>query len=203
MTDSSPSWRELAEAGHTGDERTARSALDHADPVRRELALGALARMGALDDRSLIALFGDAHPAVRRRAATIAATRPQLDLLGLLADTDASVVEVAAWAAGEHERRDDPTVARLVELATGHSDALVREAAVAALGAIGDESTLPTVVAATNDKAAVRRRAAVALANFDGVAADDALRRLLDDRDWQTRQIAEEDRKSTRLNSSH
>ena len=107
MTDAAPSWRELAEAGHTGDERTARSALDHADPVRRELALGALARMGALDDHSLIALFEDAHPAVRRRAATIAATRPQLDLLGLLADPDDSVVEVAAWAAGEHERRDD------------------------------------------------------------------------------------------------
>ena len=192
MTDSSPSWRELAEAGHTGDERTARAALDHADPVRRELALGALARMGALDDHSLIALFGDAHPAVRRRAATIAATRPQLDLLGLLADTDASVVEVAAWAAGEHERRDDPTVARLVELATGHSDALVREAAVAALGAIGDERGLPAILAGCNDKPAIRRRAVLALAPFSGPEVDAALAAALDDRDWQVRQSAED-----------
>ena len=192
MTDAAPSWRELAEAGHTGDERTARAALDHPDPVRRELALGALARMDALDDRTLVALFTDAHPAVRRRAATIAATRPHLDLLGLLADSDDSVVEVAAWAAGEHERRDDATIARLVELATDHADALVREAAVAALGAIGDERGLPAILAGCNDKPAIRRRAVLALAPFNGPEVDAALAAALADRDWQVRQSAED-----------
>jgi HEAT repeat protein len=192
MTTDDPGWRELAIAGHTGDEATARAAIDDADPVRRELALGALERMGSLDDPTLVARFGDEQPAVRRRAATIAATRPHLELLGLLADTDASVVEVAAWAAGEHERRDDATIERLVELATGHTDALVREASVAALGAIGDERGLPAILAGCNDKPTIRRRAVLALAPFSGPEVDAALTAALADRDWQVRQSAED-----------
>ena len=33
---SQPNWRELAQAGHVGDEATARAALTDADPVARE-----------------------------------------------------------------------------------------------------------------------------------------------------------------------
>jgi HEAT repeat protein len=69
---------------------------------------------------------------------------------------------------------------------------LCREAAVAALGAIGDPVGLPAVLAALDDKPAIRRRAAVALAAFEGPDVDDALRRCLDDRDWQVRQVAED-----------
>ncbi|MCB0991938.1 MAG: HEAT repeat domain-containing protein, partial [Acidimicrobiales bacterium] len=47
-------------------------------------------------------------------------------------------------------------------------------------------------LAATNDKPAVRRRAALALAPFDGEAVEQALHRLLEDRDWQVRQAAED-----------
>ena len=43
-------WREIAIAGHTGDEAAARAALTVDDPVARELGLGALLRMGALTD---------------------------------------------------------------------------------------------------------------------------------------------------------
>jgi len=67
----------------------------------------------------------------------------------------------------------------------------VREAAVAALGAMGDPEGLPAVLGALGDRPAVRRRAAVALAAFDDERAEAALRRCLEDRDWQVRQVAE------------
>jgi HEAT repeat protein len=69
---------------------------------------------------------------------------------------------------------------------------LCRESAVAALGAIGDPTGLPAILAALDDKPAVRRRAAVALAAFTGPSVEAALRRCLDDRDWQVRQVAED-----------
>jgi HEAT repeat protein len=79
-----------------------------------------------------------------------------------------------------------------VHVATDHRDALAREAAVAALGAIGDERGLPAILAATDDKPAVRRRAVLALAPFDGADVDAALARAHTDRDWQVRQAAED-----------
>jgi HEAT repeat protein len=63
---------------------------------------------------------------------------------------------------------------------------------VAALGAIGDPAGLPAVLAATRDRPAVRRRAVLALAPFDGPDVDAALERALTDRDWQVRQAAED-----------
>jgi HEAT repeat protein len=68
----------------------------------------------------------------------------------------------------------------------------VREAAVAALGAIGDPAGLAAVLAATRDRATVRRRAVLALAPFDGPGVDAALERARTDRDWQVRQAAED-----------
>jgi HEAT repeat protein len=135
----------------------------------------------------------DPDPRERRRACELAARHPGVDLGSALADVDAPVVEMAAWAAGEQGRA--AYVLRLAALASttsGHRDPLCREAAVAALGAIGDPAGLPAVVAALEDKPAVRRRAAAALAAFDGPAAESALRRCLADRDWQVRQVAED-----------
>jgi HEAT repeat protein len=68
----------------------------------------------------------------------------------------------------------------------------VREAAVAALGAIGDERGLPAILHGCSDKPAIRRRAVLALAPFDGPDVDAALKSALDDRDWQVRQAAED-----------
>ena len=51
---------------------------------------------------------------------------------------------------------------------------------------------LPAVLAALEDKPAIRRRAAVALAAFEGPEVEAALRRCLEDRDWQVRQVAED-----------
>jgi HEAT repeat protein len=51
---------------------------------------------------------------------------------------------------------------------------------------------LPAVLAALEDKPAIRRRGATALAAFSGPEVDSALRRCLSDRDWQVRQVAED-----------
>jgi HEAT repeat protein len=187
-----PTWRTLAQAGHNGDAATARAALADPDPVARELALGALARMGCLAAEELTTALADRSAAVRRRAVHVAATRPGTDLLAALADSDDTVVEAAAWAAGEHVHVPEPVLTRLCALATGADDALVREAAVAALGAIGDPRGLPSILAGCADKPAVRRRAVLALAPFEGAEVEAALAAALEDRDWQVRQAAED-----------
>jgi len=63
---------------------------------------------------------------------------------------------------------------------------------VAALGALGDPAGLEAVLAACGDKPAIRRRAVLALAAFDGPQVDEALQAALADKDWQTRQAAED-----------
>jgi hypothetical protein len=195
-TPPSPSRRDVTVAGHTGDAATARAGLASPDAATRAAALGALERLGHLGDDDLAAALHDGAPAVRRRAAELAARHPTVDLHLSLTDADPSVVEIAAWACGERERVPDEVLARLIELTTGAADALVREAAAAALGAIGDERGLPAILAACSDKPAVRRRAVLALAPFDGPAVEAALERASSDRDWQVRQAAEDLRRA-------
>ena len=77
-------------------------------------------------------------------------------------------MEAAAWASGERRPPEPGVVAALATVTTGHDDPICREAAVAALGAIGDPAGLPAVLAATSDRPTVRRRAVLALAPFDG-----------------------------------
>lgn len=185
-------WRRLAIAGHEGDESTARAALTDADPVARQFALGSLHRMDALTQTDLLEAFADDSPAVRHRAALLAAEWPEVSLLPLLHDSDSTVVEAAAWAAGEQEEVDDAVLELLCALGTSADDPMVRESAVAALGAIGDERGLPTILAGCVDKPAVRRRAVLALAPFEGAEVDAALAAALVDRDWQVRQAAED-----------
>lgn len=179
-------------AGHTGDEATARRLVTSGDPAVRATAMAALARMGRLDDDDVRTGLADAAPVVRRRAVALAVDRPHLVLVPLLDDADADVVEQAAWACGERKPSEPGAVAALARLVTTHDDPLVREAAVAALGAIGDPAGLDAVLAGTRDKAAVRRRAVLALAPFDGPAVEAALQQALGDRDWQVRQAAED-----------
>lgn len=184
--------RAAALAGHAGDADTARRALAHDDAAVRATGLGALDRLGALTDDDVRAALADPSAPVRRRACELAGRRPAVSLLATLGDTDATVVEVAAFACGEQEDVGADVVARLAALATAHRDPLVREAAVAALGAIGDEAGLPAILAATTDKPAVRRRAVIALTPFDGPEVTAALERARADRDWQVRQAAED-----------
>jgi HEAT repeat protein len=188
--------RVVAVAGHTGDAACARRALADPAPAVRATALGALARLDRLEEADLRAAVGDPAPEVRRRAAELTVSRPQLAGLpiALLADGDGRAVEAACFALGELAEavRGGPAVAALSSVATGHRDPLCREAAVAALGAIGDRDGLPAILSATTDRPAVRRRAVLALAPFDGPEVETALQAALGDRDWQVRQAAED-----------
>jgi HEAT repeat protein len=179
-------------AGHQGDEQAARSLLRHGDADVRASALGALARMDRLADDDVTAGMADPSPVVRRRSISLAIDRPAVSLRPLLDDTDHTVIEQAAWACGERTPPEPGVVDELARLATAHADPLVREAAVAALGAIGDAAGLTAILAATEDKPAIRRRAVLALAPFDGPEVDRALARALEDRDWQVRQAAQD-----------
>jgi HEAT repeat protein len=190
--------RKVIAAGHGADSSAARAALDDSDASVQAAALGALARCGDLTAADVrLALTSD-QVEVRRRAADAAlsvrgpGSRSTLvtAMIDALRDADALVVVHATWFLGE--RRVQRAVAALVENATAHDDMRCREAAVAALGAIGDPAGLPAVVAALDDKPTVRRRATVALAGFDDPRVDEALRRSAADRDWQVRQAADE-----------
>ena len=183
-------------AGHTGDVDTARAGLASSDAAVRAAALGALDRLAELTDGDVRTALDDVSSAVRRRAAELAAARATVDLLGVLDDPDVTVVEVAAWSCGEQQTVGDAVLARLIALATDSPEALVREAAAAALGAIGDDRGLPAILAACRDKPAVRRRAVLALAPFEGADVEAAIDAALGDRDWQVRQAAEDLRRA-------
>lgn len=184
--------RAIVIAGHSGNIDLAAQALADADPVVRELALGALRRLGSLDTETLGRLSTDPDRNVRRRVAELAATDRDLDLGPLLNDADPMVVEMAVWACGEHEQVSDAVLQRIIELTTSDDDPLVREAGAAALGAIGDPRGLNAILAACTDKPAVRRRAVLALAPFEGDSVEAAIDVALTDRDWQVRQSAED-----------
>src|SRR4051812_32142437 len=198
MADQGTARRRLvALAGHRGDEASARAGLDDDLAIVRATALGALVRMGALTLADVERAAVDAESVVRCRVAEVSprALEPSdanAVLHALLQDDDDTVAEVAAWACGEVDGSSHEIVALLATIASTHEDALVREAAVAALGAIGDEAGLPAILAATSDKPAIRRRAVLALAPFEGREVDAALDRALQDRDWQVRQAAQD-----------
>jgi HEAT repeat protein len=86
----------------------------------------------------------------------------------------------------------DEIVQALSDTVYRHSDALVREAAVAALGCIGTPEAKAPILHAIRDKATVRRRAIIALAAFEGDDVEAALAQATGDRDWQVRQAAED-----------
>ena len=200
VTDVAARRRQAVEAGHRGDRLTLARLSADPDPAVRGAALGAFARAGGIDLEQLTRSLADPEPAVRRRACeeagrALAAGSPAHAIVRLvlraLDDTDPAVTEVAAWALGEAGSTGATAVGRLVRL-TREGPALCREAAVAALGAIGDPRGLPAVLEALEDRPAVRRRATVALAAFDDPTAEEGLRRVATDRDWQVRQAAED-----------
>jgi HEAT repeat protein len=201
MSDRAARVRSVVVAGHTGDRDALTAALADHEAKVRAAALSGLERLGLLDARALEQAFTDPDPVVRRRSAELAATHPEVDLTPALHDSDVIVMETAAWACGEHERVADHVLVRLISLATTSEHVLVREAAAAALGAIGDPRGLPAVLTACSDKPTVRRRAVLALAAFvddpdRGDDVDAAIERALDDRDWQVRQAAEDLRRA-------
>jgi HEAT repeat protein len=177
---------------------------DDTDPRVRAAALGALVRAAPGDATApWLRALGDTAPTVRRRAAELAPALPvdadtttgtAMALVDALTDDDVTVVEAVAWSLGElgDTALAAGAVPALAEVTRGHRDALAREAAVAALGALGAPDALPAILEACRDKPAVRRRAVLALAPFDGPEVDAALSAALADRDWQVRQAAED-----------
>lgn len=158
---------------------------------QRVLALRGLVRLHLMTLEQWTRVLGDHDPDVRRDAleqlAHATLEDPSiLDLVvALLHDDDALVVDAAAFALGEHLYVGG--VEGLCVVATDHDDARCRESAIASLGAIGDDRARGAILAALRDKAPIRRRAIVALANYEGPDIEAALATASDDRDWQVR----------------
>ena len=179
-------------SGHSGDVDTARAHLDDSDATVRVAALGALRRLDRLTTAEIAAGLADPSTSVRIAALELAATQPTPEIAHLLHDPEPAVVEAAAWALGERSPTPLTTLQALMQVATQHDDALARESAVAALGAIGDHRGLPAILQATRDKPAVRRRAVIALSAFEGPDVDAAWQRARHDHDRQVRDAVDE-----------
>ena len=179
-------------AEHSGDYELANSLLNDEDPKVRGAALSSLEKLGQLSEKILEKSICDHSAEVRKRAVELLAKRPEPIPLNVLKDKDPLVVETACWALGEKESSTSESIKQLCLIADDHEDQLCREAAVAALGSIGSPLGLETILGALEDKPAIRRRAAIALAAFDDPKVEGALKKSLNDRDWQVRQIAED-----------
>jgi HEAT repeat protein len=177
-------------AGVNGDAATARSGLGDEAASVRSAALSALLRLDALTTNDVEVALADPSPVVRRRVCELSTTSPAGHFERLLEDEVPEVVEAAAFACGEQEIA--AAVGALARVATTHTDALCRESAVAALGVLGSNDGLAAVLQAITDVAAVRRRAVIALSNYEGDEVSQALEVALTDRDWQVRQAAED-----------
>lgn len=181
----------IIEAGFTGDEPTARTHLTHSDPLVRSSALRALSRIGSLTESDLSSKIDDPDSEVRRTVAELSTVHPHVPVHQLISDDDLFVAEMAAWCLGERQGVSDEELFCLIENTTTHPQQIVREACAAALGSLGDPRGLPAILVACRDKPAVRRRAVLALAPFDGDEVQAMLETALNDKDWQVRQNAE------------
>ncbi len=172
-------------------ERILRQNLHARDGRHRVLALRGAVRQALMGSPDWLEVLTDRDVDVRREALAQLAYVGDIDesvlrvMVQLLDDADPLVVDAAAFALGEHLYVD--AVEPLSQVASSHDDARCRESAVAALGAIGDDRGRVAVLRALDDKAPVRRRAIVALSNFEGPDIDEALARASEDRDWQVR----------------
>lgn len=177
-------------AGLRGDVEAARAGIEDDDAIVRAAAFSALVQCRALTSEDIDIAITDPSPLVRRRICELATSAPRGSFERLLEDDVAEVVEAAAFACGEQEIAG--AVGALASLARSHADPLCRESAVAALGVLGLDAGLSAVLAAITDVAAVRRRAVIALSNYEGPDVIAALEGALTDRDWQVRQTAED-----------
>jgi HEAT repeat protein len=189
-----PFETELLRASFAASSQNAAFLLEafHAPVARhRVLALRGLVRQSLMSDDLWREGLDDEDVDVRRdtlqQLAHVELANPDLldDVLAKLDDPDDLVVDAAAFALGEHLYVK--AVEPLCRIAREHADARCRESSIASLGAIGDDRARETIIAALRDKPPVRRRAIVALANFEGPDIEAALDTASEDRDWQVR----------------
>lgn len=183
---------EVIAAGFSGNQSVAEAGLLSPNGSTRASALRALARLQVLSPDTINDFLRDEDPEVRRTAVELAAPFASVLVHTLIDDDDVFVAEMTAWCLGERLPIRDEEINILIDRTTSHAEAVVREACAAALGSIGDERGLTAILAACADKPAVRRRAILALAPFEGDEVDAALTKALDDKDWQVRQNAED-----------
>jgi HEAT repeat protein len=176
--------------GFNNDEVGARIFYHDPSPKVRAGALSALARLGVATPLDVATAIQDESPIVRRTVCELATSLPPGNFLELLADSDVRIIEACAFALGECEVKE--ATPALIRVATEHPEPLCRESAIAALGILGDELAREVLIGALDDIAQIRRRALIALSNFEGDDIDRAMRERLTDRDWQVRQAAED-----------
>jgi len=183
---------EVLLAGHEGNSELLRTAFADTSDHIRSLALHGLLKNNALTDEHIRSAETDTARLVRHRLAQLGAIEPRINLSILLRDVDFAVAETAAWSLGERVDVTPEEFALLLEGGAHHDHAIVRESCIAALGAIGDPRAVPVILQGCTDKPAVRRRAILALAPFEGPEVRTAWETALLDRDWQVRQAAED-----------
>lgn len=168
--------------------------LASGDPYVRRIAVAAAHHHPVLHARIVTMLATDSDPSVRRECAEVlgrSSSPPVAALEQALGDPVAEVREAATTALGEALSID--SVQQLIALAGAEDeDRLVREAAVAALGAIGDERARPVLLSlVAGAPPQIRRRCVAALSVFDGDDIEEALRNAAADRNPMVREAAE------------
>ena len=164
------------------------------DPANRRIAVGSSLHHPHLFRRLAEMMLTDQDGIVRRECVEVIGLSgtgdPEL-LARALQDSVPEVREAAATALGELAA--PASVEILIEHATDESeDKLVREAAVAALGAIGDERAVPVLLGLiASGPPQIRRRCVPALSVFDGDHIEAALRRAASDKNPMVREAAE------------
>ncbi len=183
-------------AGYIADpEGIVAGARESEHPELRMRSISSAARLGRRSVADRVAALNDEAAIVRRRACELEARAPRPStrvaraLIERLADEDDLVVVVACDALGELRLRS--AVGSLSTVAADRDDPRCREAAIAAIGAIGDPAGLDAVLRGLDDKPAIRRRSVVALAAFEGPRVEAGIDAALADRDWQVRSAAE------------
>lgn len=182
----------IIELSLNGEFQLVTEYLEHPEPDVRATALRVLDNEGKLEKSIVERSLSDSAFKVRNALAYLISRNRDIPAMKFLLDEDAEIVEIACWGVGERGDASAEVLDVLQSITESHSDSLCRESAVAALGALGDEKALGSILKAVEDIATVRRRAVLALAPFDGPEVELAIAKALEDRDWQVRQAAED-----------
>ncbi len=178
-------------ASFTGDFDAARGGFDDLNARIRAAATTSMSRLGILTPQHLNDALRDSEAEVRLAAVNATLGLGAFELRPFLRlESDPMVLEAIVFTIGE--KLEEGAYPELCQIALDHPDALCREAAVAAIANFQREDSLEVLAKASGDKPAIRRRVAIALAGLESDRATELLQQLSKDRDWQTRQIADE-----------